>query len=152
MRLIIIGLVIENGKLMAYKIYDADSKQTGIYPRENVWYRVREGKLVVGLRVAKDGVVTGVYNSSFNVSKTDILNGKGNPIEESGRYILVGYSGYLEEIKYRLVNSKGYERIVNKDEFMALIDEDKVNGVIKSTRIKDKIILYRHCNHREYSY
>lgn len=151
MRLFIIGRVFEGDKLVAYKLYDANKKVTGIYPKENIWYRVRQGILVVGLRVTKDGTVTEVHNS-FNVTKTDILNGKGYPIKSSGRYVLIGHSGFLEETKYRLVNSNGYERIVSQDEFKALVEEDKVNGAIKSTRLKDTIILYKHCNYREYDY
>ncbi|SKA98604.1 hypothetical protein SAMN05443428_13015 [Caloramator quimbayensis] len=151
MRLFIIGRVFEGDKLVAYKLYDADKKVMGIYPKENVRHRVRQGIHVVGLRVTKDGAVTEVYNS-FSVTKTDILNGKGNPIEPSGRYILLGYSGFLEETKYRLVNSNGYERIVSQDEFKELVEEDKVNGAIKSTKIDGKIIIYKHCNYREYNY
>lgn len=152
MRLFIIGRLFENGKLQAYKIYDANKKETGIYPKENVHKQVKRGILVVGLRALKDGTVAGVHTLSFNLAKTDILNGKGYAIEPSGRYVLLGYSGFLEETKYRLVNSNGYEKIVSYDEFKGLVEEDKVNGAIKSSRTDDKIIIYKHCNYREYSY
>jgi hypothetical protein len=151
MRLFIIGRLFENGKLQAYKIYDANKKETGIYPKENVHEQVRRGILVVGLRVLKDGTVAGVHNS-FNVAKTDILNGKGLPIEQTEMWVLVGYSGFLEETKYRLVNSRGYEKIASQDEFDKLVEEGKVNGAIKSSRIDGKIVIYKHCNYREYNY
>ncbi|GAB6152555.1 hypothetical protein JCM17380_13050 [Desulfosporosinus burensis] len=150
MRFLIIGRIFEDGKLAAYRIYEANKKETKIYKKEDVRSVVKRGILVVGLTVANDGRVVGVHES-FNVSKTDILNGKGIPIEPSDRYVLVGLSGYAENRTYRLVNSKGYEKIVNREEFKELVEKNKVNGAKKSAKQKDKIIIYKHCNYREYN-
>lgn len=156
MRLFIIGRLYEknNRKAIAYKLYDANKKVTGVYDSEEVRARVRQGILVVGLTVLtglNSDYVLGVH-SSYNISKTDILNGKGIAINPTGMYVLVGHSGYLEDTRYRLVNSNGYEKIVNQEEFKKLVDEDKVNGAVKSNKIKDKINIYKHCNCREYNY
>lgn len=149
MRLFIIGRLYVGDKLVAYKVYDSNAKKTGIYTKEAVRAQVRRGIRVVGLTVTGTGKVSGVH-SSFNITKTDKLNGKGHPIEPSNRYILVAYSGFLEETEHRLVNSNGFERLVNSVEFEALVEEDKINGAIKSTKIKDKIVIYGPCSTREY--
>lgn len=149
MRLYIIGRIYSGDKLVAYKLYDANAKKTGRYSKEAVRAQVRRGILVVGLSVTSTGKVTSVHGS-FNITKTDKLNGKGYPIEASDRYIMVGYSGFAEETEYRLVNSNGFERIVNLAEFEALVAEDKINGAIISNRIKGKIVIYGPCSTREY--
>jgi hypothetical protein len=151
-RLFIIGRLMENKKVVAFKLYDANGKKTGIYPKKNVYEAVkRKGIQVVGLSRTKDGLITGVH-SSFNINKTDVLNGKGFPIKPTDIYVLVGYSGFLEETKYRLINSRGYQRIVNKEEFEELVKEGKVNGATLSTRVKDKINIYAFCGYREWDY
>lgn len=147
-----IGRVFEDGKVIAYKLYDADSKEVGLYPRENVHRKVKEGIPVIGLRAVKGGGVIHIQGA-FNMSKVDNLNGKGHPIRPTGNYTLLGYSGFLEDTKYRLVNSEGFERIVTQDEFKQLVYEDKVNGAMRSKgRAKNEIVIYRLCDYREYNY
>lgn len=152
MRPFIIGRLFNDAnKLVAYKLYDANAKKTGIYTKEKVRGQVKRGILVVGLTVTDNNEISNVYGS-FNISKTDRLNGKGYPIEPSDRYIMVAYSGFLEETEYRLVNSNGFEKIVNLAEFEALVAEDKINGatISKSKKLKGKIVIYGPCNTREY--
>ena len=149
MRLFIVGRVHEGNRIIAYKIYDADSKKTGLYTKENIYSRVQQGISVVGLFVKSDGLVTSLHGS-FNVSKTDLLNGKGLPIKENGRYTLIAVSGFLESTEYKMVNSRGFQRRVKLDEFKALVEKDLVNGAIKSDKTKNNLLLYKMCNVREY--
>ncbi len=150
MRLFIIGRLFEGKKVVAYKIYNANEKKAGIYSRDNVYMEVKKGIHVTGLRLNTNGTISGLF-SSFNVAKTDKVNGKGEPINDKGNYILIGIDGFLEATEYRLVNSRGDEKIVLQEEFETMVDGGKINGAARSTRIKDKIVIYRDCGHREYS-
>ena len=149
MRLFIIGrLLNKKGKVVAYKLYDPDKKQTAIIQKKDVQaVALQEKAEVVGLVRTNGKVIT--VHSSFNVRKTDSLNGKGEPIEPSGRYVLLGYSDFLEETKYRLVDSSGNEKIVLEEEFKQMVAEDKINGAMLSEH-KKKIVMYKPCNQREY--
>jgi len=155
--LFIIGRLFKGDKLDAYKLYNSNSKKTSLNTKEEVWALVRRGIIVVGLTVTFNvtdkgkviGVISNIYGS-FNVSKTDRLTGNGLPIESSDRYTLVGYSGFTDAIQYRLVNIHGSDRKVNLAEFDAMVEKDEINGAMKSKKIKDKIVIYKHCNNREY--
>ncbi len=150
MSMYIIGRIFdEGGMVLAFKIYDANSKKIGIYEKGAVYEQVKRGVLVVGLYKGSDGMVSGIHGS-FNVSKTDKLNGAGRPIEETGRYILIAISGYLENSQYKLVNSRGYEKTIGLEEFKSMVEADKINGAIKSERTTSGLVLYKHCNHRQY--
>lgn len=156
-RYVIIGRICKEEKVIAYKVYDDIKKVVALVDRKHLKGVVRQAKRankevnIIGLTVSEDGTVTEVY-SSFNVSKTDLLNGKGVPIGESCKHTLLGFSGFLEDTKYRLVDSLGTEKIVSQKEFEEMVEADKINGAKKSNIKEDKVIFYKHCCQREYNY
>ena len=149
-RYFINGLIYEDGKLAGYNIYAANQKKVlGIITREEAFKAKEAGLNVVGLNRSKSGTISEMRNSYFNINKLDEVNGKGHPIKLLGNYILNSFSGFSEDRKYRLVNSRGYERIANQKEFETLVDEGKVNGAIRAPRNKHTITRYKHCDYRE---
>ena len=151
MRLFVIGRILDESsrRIVAYKVYDAISKTVGVYDKDIIHERVKQGVVITGLFVKSDGIVSGLHGS-FSLSKTELLNGKGLPIKDSGRYTLVAISGYAENEHFRLATIRGLEKIVNLAEFKELVDKNLVNGAVKSDRKKNNLVLYKYCNVREF--
>ncbi len=155
-RYFIIGRVYEDEKLVGYKIYAAYKKKVlGLVTKEVASKELRDAKragqelIIVGLTVSESYTISEMRNCSYNINKLDKVNGKGHPIQVLGNYVLISFSGFSENRKYRLINSKGYERIVYQEEFEVLLDEGKVNGAMRPPRDKEKMHIYKHCNYRE---
>lgn len=148
-RYFIVGIVDEDGKRKGYKIYAANQKKVlGIVSKEEAEKAKEAGYNVVGLSL-KSGKAKEMLNCYYSINKLDKVNGKGHPIKSLGNYVLISYSGFAEDRKFRLINSRGYERIVALEEFKALIDEGKVNGAKRPPRNMDGINIYEPCDYRE---
>lgn len=150
-RYFIIGIVNEEGKRKGYKIYAANQKKVlGIVTKKEATKAKEAGYKIVGLDISTSGIVVKeMLNCYYNLNKLDEVNGKGHPIKSLGSYILISYINFSDDREFRLINSRGYERIVSVEELKVLIDEGKVNGVKRSPRNKDNICIYGLCDYRE---
>ena len=146
MKLFIIGKIQENNKIVAYKVYDVTDKKAGIYSKKDVDTIVSRGVTVVGLHRTVTGRIAQTLDT-YSIARVDTLDGKGNPIEETGVYALISLVGFADDRHYRLVNSKGEERLASVNEFSDLVDQVKINGARKNGK---RITLNEHCNGREY--
>lgn len=158
MRLFIVGrLINDKGRIEAYKIYEADKKQLGLYSRDNVHDVVRRGILVVGLmkklnsegNVARnsDGKIKVVENRHlYSTVKTDDVNSKGEPLEQSEKVCLIGLNGFCEDTKYRVVDSMGHEKWLEHRDFENLVDQNKVVGALRTGK---NISIYKHCKYQQ---
>lgn len=154
-----IGRVYEDGKIVAYKIYSYNQKKViGLVSKVTVIREMSEAQkagktlTIVGLKLNSNSryvYVSELHYNSINMNKVDKVNGKGAPVEKLDNYFIVSYSGFGENRKYRLINSRGYEKIVTHEDFVKLVDEGKVNGACRSKMNANKITIFRDCDYRE---
>ena len=137
MRIFIIGRIVNKSsrRLVAYKLYDADSGTCELYERSRVFDMVRNGIAVAGLKIRggkKPGdnqTIIDETTGGYNTRSLDKLDGFGNPLEETGKEVLLNIKGFEEAATYRVVNSMGQERWINIDEFLEKAKDNKIVGV-----------------------
>lgn len=137
MRIFIIGRIVNKSsrRLVAYKLYDADSGKCELYERNRVFDMVRNGVAVAGLRIRgnkqklNDKIIIEETTGGYNTRSLDNLDGFGNPLEQTGKEILLNIKGFEEAATYRVVNSMGQERWINLDEFIEKAKDNKIVGV-----------------------
>ena len=158
MRLFITGRIMKPTKrdiVVAYNIYDADTRRSGLYARSDVVNAVCNGANIVGMRIANDAgtnkpkVINGKYvcredKYSYPVKRTDKLNDLGEPLVNSGVEIVINISGFGTNTKFRVVNSTGQERWINYDELCKKLDEGKIVGA--SRGIHGNIVVHKGCD------
>jgi len=148
-RYFIIGAVKEENKRQGYKIYAANQKKVlGLVSKTEAFKAKKAGYNVIGLTGGSD-TMREMINCYYNLNDLDFVNGKGAIIKSSGNYVLISYSGFAEDRKFRLINGRGYQRVVNLEEFEALIDEGKINGAKRAPRNVKYISIYGPCDCRE---
>ena len=147
MKLFIIGRILEENKVVAYKLYNPTNKESRVYSKGDINKAAQKGINIVGLHVTQTGRVAETKDI-FNVSKSDLLDGDGNPIDKPNTQAVISVIGFSNKKQYRLVNSKGEESLVKQNELEDLIDQGKINGARRNN--KGKISFNENCTNREY--
>ena len=93
MRIFIIGRIVNktSKRLVAYKLYDADSGKCELYERNRVFDMVRNGIAVAGLKIRGgkkprlgNQIIIDETTGGYNTRSLDKLDGFGNPLEQTG--------------------------------------------------------------------
>lgn len=148
MRLYVIGLVANNGKLEACQIYDLHAKKhtdkVKLIGSELLRKAVRRGWKIIGLKENGDSFKL-IKDNLYKARHLDELNGAGYPLTPEGkrREVLIGTVGFKEKELYRVVNSIGNHRDITYEELCNLIKENKIIGA-KLINKQDKEVLQRH--------
>ena len=152
MSLFTIGRVEENGKTVAYRIYDDETKQSKIYPRGHVSDTLIKGVRITGLKVKsvfgtkleKDYYAMMNEHHLFITNDLTLLNGAGEAIGVA-KYVLLGIVGFCEQKRYKLVNCMGEESLVEQDTFEMML---KDNLIIGAAYQNGKIQIHKNCGKR----
>lgn len=131
----IIGLYKEDKRILALKVYDTVTHETGLYHKNQVLDACKK------LNIQVAGIVDKVYGSKtikvlshtlYNTSLLDIVDSMGNPIDNNHVQIPICTDGFKESMKVTLVDSNGKLEVVSYTELLDLLKKQKVTGVKKN--------------------
>ena len=135
---VVIGKIVETIKgierVSAYKLYEIRTKKSYLSTREDVAKAMKKGVDILGLKVQymtnKDGqhVLVVKEDRVFGIKDVDIVNGKGEPINNSNKHVIFSVEGFGEFKQYKLVNSNGIESSLTEEGLKKLVGDGKTIG------------------------
>lgn len=156
MRLYVVGLIMNDGKLEACQIYNSQAKRNEkkvmLVGAELLKKAIRKDWKIIGLRKSGDSFVLNDYYR-YNAKHLDKLNGAGYPLtpENERREVLIGTTGFKEKELYRVVNSIGIPRDITYEELCRLTKENKIVGAyITNKQGKEVLLRHKDCKVRIY--
>jgi len=136
-RLYIIGKLMSNKKVIAYKIYDSDTKESKLIATKDIMRAMKSGTHVLGLRykLNTSGSSSLFFNTNIpNISSLDTVDCNGISSTNNEIYILVGIKGFEEARVFHVINA-------NCQEFQFNINEIKGKTIIGLSQANDSIYI-----------
>lgn len=150
-RLFIVGkLIDENNKIQAFKLYYDKTGEGRVISKEKTYnllkYSSPNDLAIIGLKRSSSldahGYPVIKKNHIYNIESIDRLNGKGEPLEETNKKVVIGFRGFLENREYKVVDSRLNISWLSSEEFK---QEVRSGNIIGATQHKDKILIYYMC-------
>ena len=159
MGLFVIGRMLnECSKVIGYKIYNSETKKSGLIAKADLTNIVAQGKHeIVGLRVAEVPYVANhelvsakrlrETSGLFNVSHLSNVDCWGKVIGSPDVYVVIGVYGFGEARQFKCVNGNCFERFIPYEEFVDKLKKKEIVGAIYGTR---KIDIHKKCRSQIY--
>lgn len=125
----IIGKYIEHDyNVAAVKVYDTETKEYGLYRKQNVLKQVETNNIsVAGVSIRVTGETYLSVNRYYNTKMLDLLDDIGNPISKKAK-VVIATKGFGKSAKITVVDSEGIEENINYDELVTCIKKKEIVG------------------------
>lgn len=148
----VVGTYRENGRIVALKLYNRETKELGMYHKRKVFKAIQTtGMQVAGIDSKSDPENPGqriLYMSNWSIYHTkslDQLDSKGSPLDDKHVKVVISTKGFGETMQVTLVDSMGHEEVISYNEMIELMQQRKITGVYKYV---DKIVFSKWCKHK----
>ncbi len=135
---VVIGKILESVKgverVSAYKLYEIGTKKSYLATRADVAKAMKKGVEILGLKVQYTTNNVGEHiqvikeDRVFGIKDVDIVNGKGEPVNNNNKHVIFSIQGFGEFKQYILVNSIGIELSLNEEGLKKLVADEKTIG------------------------
>lgn len=138
----VIGTLWSDNKMIGYKVYDSENKETGIFSRKSVERYVANGGTVVGLKIQykyiqgdyilkrdkADNIKVVTSKSVYRVCLLDHVDEWGNPVNGPKTKVILSVKGLLRNVRVLTVDSLGQEQTIGYEELIQRLDEHTITG------------------------
>ena len=152
----VIGTYKENGRIVALKLYNRETKELGMYHKRKVFKAIQTtGIQIAGIDSKSDPDNPGqkmlcMSNwSIYHTKSLDQLDSAGNPLDDKHVRVVISTKGFGETMQVTLVDSMGHEEVISYNEMIELMQQKKITGVHKNV---DRIIFNKWCKHQGIAY
>ena len=159
MGLFVIGkLLNECSKVVGYKIYNSETKKSGLIAKEDILNVLMQGKHeIAGLKVLevpyqnKNELMSAFRLVEsyrlYDVSRVSVVDGWGKVVDKPNVYILIGVYGFGEARQFKCVNGNCHERFIPYTEFVEKLKNKEIVGANYGSR---KIDIHKKCRNQIY--
>jgi len=112
MNLYVIGKLKPNKRVLAYKIYDSDSKESKLIALQDIMNAMGKGVEIHGLHYRIDckccGIIT-LNKNVPNINSIDSVDFSGKPLSTPNSYILTGIEGFEDNRIFHVIDANCQE-------------------------------------------